>query len=710
MNDEPREAPATSGLARLIALLQYAAFGVVGLWLFASMLTVPLHAAYAGGLLGAWGVFWASLALVFVAGQFCAVRSSAFLAAQLGLSEPGAQKRRDTWARFVLFVLFLACINWFAANIRQPGHWGVVAGHDQPQYYAYLHSWVFDQDLDFENELRAIPGAWDMMAANHPDRPEYNVAPVGAPVLWLPFYLLAHGLLTGLHAADPGVSLDGIGAPYAMSAAFASILMAWLGMVMIFSTLRACFSTRAALFSVLFLGLASPLLYYVADLPWMSHAPSFFGAAFALWTWQRHRAKPTWTRAAMLGAAIGVAMLVRPSHAVLLLLPVANAVTCMATERRWRRPALDTLLSFACALVVFVPQLLTWRVRYGIEPPPGSPMNWASPALLRVLFAAHHGACAWHPALLAGFLGVPLLWKRSRSLTLTLALLLLTYVYITAAIEAWHAGGSFGMRRFVGVLPFLSFGIAAFGVWVIGQFRKRPGLAALLVLFAAFVYNHTLMIQAREAWTPFLPPVSFQQVWASNATVFHERYGNPFTYPLNLPLALKHGVRPGQLDVVTGMPSTPEIDVTDVDLLSYLGRGWHASMRHTATLPGCFLARDKDCTLLLNLWKGPEYLVDVVLAPARGLPEGQDVGITFNGKRMGSQHLPVNKRTGLSLRLPADAVRDGINVVGLTFAQQVERKRSPSTGDRPRGLPVPSQKPRTVTAEIWRIRVRYAGK
>jgi hypothetical protein len=567
--------------------------------------------------------------------------------------------------------------------------------------------------VDFENELRAIPGAWDIMTENHPERPEYNVAPIGTAVLWMPFYLAGHAAVLTLGSLGVDVTADGISSPYAMAVAFGSSCLVWLGMLMVHGMLRRHASPRAALFATLLLWLASPLLWYLTGQPWMSHAASFFAGALVLWTWwtpvpsgDPGAGAASFKSAAALGGAIGLAMLVRPSHVVLLVLPLIGAAVQLHDRRRFGPAMASLCLCLACALAVFSLQLLMWFMRYGFETPPGSPMRWASPAVVQVLFSAHHGLFAWHPALLFGFVGIPFLWRRSRKLTVALALVLAGHVYMNAAVEAWYAGGSFGMRRFVGVLPFMAPGMAAFGSWIVGLFRKRPTIPAILVLLALFTYNDILMLQIRQNWTSFLLPLSFQAVWSPTITLFHERFGNPFTYPASLWFALEHRVSPAQYDVVGGSAPNLELNVEGAAMKPYLGKGWLSSLRSVYLTRGAFIAENRNCTLLLYMRPDRAYDVHVTLAVPADLQDAQVLAYSLNGTPIGTAHLPAGERTRVSVHVPAEVPRDGVNTVGLEFSQVLSRPpREYAGGELARGLEVRTRHPLRVAATLWRLEV-----
>ncbi|MCP4643739.1 MAG: glycosyltransferase family 39 protein [bacterium] len=676
--------------------------------LFLATLTAPLYFSEAGGFLGARGVWLNSLLIVLVGIQCILVVSWRWLATQLGGRTDEVRPVRGEAVKFVLLCMFLVTLNVFVLSMQGQYHWGVVSNHDQPQYYVYLHSWVFDQDVNFENEYRAMPGIWEFMTTSHPDRPEYNVAPIGSAILWMPFYLSAHAALLLLGRVLPGVPTDGIAAPYAMACAFGSIALAWVGLILTYRVVARRASNRAALLTVLILWMASPLLWYLTEQPWMSHAPSFFIAAFVVWFWDRTRESRGWKGWAVFGVLIGLAVLVRPTHAALLVLPVSDVVAACVSRNRWQRALAGLGLCVGVTILLFVPQLLTFHARYGGFSAPGSPMRWGTPAVLEVLFSAHRGLFAWHPALLAGLLGLPLLWRRSRHMTLALAVALVVYVYLNASILAWWGGGAFGMRRFVGVLPLLAPGIAAFGSWVVNVCRKRPAIPAAVAVTCFGVYNALLMVQFRDGWSDFLKPVSFQNVWASNTTIFHSIFGNPATYPASVPFAMRHGVTPGQYDIMSGVPPTPEFEATRADLAPHLGKGWNRSINIARVLRGAFIAEEGDCTLLVHLRQGRGYLIEVVLEPPEGMDDGQLVTYGLDGRIIGSGTIPVGKRSTVNIRVPAEDAWEGVNEVNLQFGSAIRRAARDVTSNRPgRGLPIATRDRLSVAAKLWKLTVRY---
>ncbi|MCD6288116.1 MAG: hypothetical protein J7M12_03265, partial [Candidatus Hydrogenedentes bacterium] len=217
--------------------------------LFFAVLGVPIAKSIAGGFSGVNAVLKLSVLAVVLAAARYWVKSGGNVQSA-GNDKSDKDAAATPWPRFILFCVFIMCVNMYTNNMRNPYSWGLVTGNDQPQYFAYLHSWVFDHDLDFVNEYNMMPGIRDMMKVYHPGNPGYNVAPIGTPIVWMPFYLAAHVFVRILHATGTdGVVADGISSPYAAGVGFAGIFVAWLGFVMVYTTLRRRFSVLSSLFS-----------------------------------------------------------------------------------------------------------------------------------------------------------------------------------------------------------------------------------------------------------------------------------------------------------------------------------------------------------------------------------------------------------------------------------------------------------------------------
>jgi hypothetical protein len=103
----------------------------------------------------------------------------------------------------------------------------------------------------------------------------------------------------------------------------------------------------------------------------------------------------------------------------------------------------------ATALLVFVPQLATYRAlngTFGPSPLVKRKLTWWSPHFFEVLFDPAHGLYVWAPLLLVATAGLVWFARRDRRFAL-LGLGLFAQVAVNGAVESWTQAGAFGSRR-----------------------------------------------------------------------------------------------------------------------------------------------------------------------------------------------------------------------------------------------------------------------
>jgi hypothetical protein len=431
-----------------------------------------------------------------------------------------------------------------------------IRGADEIEYFSYLRSLVFDRDVEFGNEYErfyaADPQGLTGFKSTFLDRREtdtgrhINFAPLGCALLWSPFYILAHASVLAARALGAHVAADGFSLPYVAAACYASALYGLAGLLLVHDALRAHggIPEPAATLSVAGLWLGTPLLYYMTLAPAFSHAPGVFAVALLLWLTLRAAGPPAASVGAWaaIGAAGGLAALVREQDGLFLIVPAGLLVTLARNEfalaiklggpsgpprppiarnefalaikrggpsgpprppiargvilrRAWGAALARGAAMAVAAVIVFIPQLLAYRAltgRFGPSRLVARKMSWSSPHRLEVLFDPGHGLFAWSPLLLVAAAGLALLvWRRRDAAAVLLALALALQVWINGAVESWTQAGAFGSRRFVCSTPVFAWGLAALLAAVPA---RRMRLAALaLVFFAA--WNAGLMVQ-----------------------------------------------------------------------------------------------------------------------------------------------------------------------------------------------------------------------
>ena len=446
---------------------------------------------------------------------------------QVGLRKDSKTQRallsRLLQPRWVFSGLFLFSLLFFLVLLRAPRIDGQLIGSDGVSYYVYVRSLVIDHDLDFTNEytyFQLKPAAFERTSTGYIG----NKYAIGPALLWMPFFLAAHAIALVARTLGLQVAADGYSYLYQSAISVGSIVYGSLGFWIAYVCTRRMFSQTAALTAVGLLWLASNSFYYMDFEPSMSHMVALFSVALLLtiwFLWFRNIERPALVRAAALGAAGGLVLLVRLQDALFLLLPYGYLLLhCIQTRRAGSIRAaqhwfLCGLVTIACTLIVFAPQLAVWQQLYGTwavspyfeEHIPA--FDWLHPQIGGVLFSTFHGLFTWHPIYFFALCGLTVVAKQDRRLASVLAALLLLEIYIVAAWWAWWQGDSFGGRMFLSAMWVWVLGFAGCLEWLRAHRLFYPMLAiGLLLIF----WNGLSLIQYRLGFVPMSAPLTWEQI------------------------------------------------------------------------------------------------------------------------------------------------------------------------------------------------------
>ncbi|HVQ30682.1 MAG TPA: glycosyltransferase family 39 protein [Vicinamibacteria bacterium] len=344
-------------------------------------------------------------------------------------------------------------------------------------YFALLHSAAFDHDLNLWNEAEHFPGWPERAPTPTGHRPAHHA--VGVPILWSPFFLLAHIYVRlGNALGFTAYSTAGYSAPYVRSALVGTLTYAVAGAWALGWVLARRYGRTVASLSVLGAIFSSTILAYLFVQPGMPHGLVFALASFDLWAIDRASERPSPGRYALVGLFTGLLVLVRYQAAAF-----AFVALPLVAAQLWRRKVRLSSLAWAAAaaFLAFSPQLLAWKLIFGrwitigggldawaaetklpipILQNPGSWLDPRSPHLLDVLFSADHGLFTWTPAVLVGLIGLLFALRRAPFLACGGLLAFVATAWFNGCFADITAGDSFGARRFDMVVPIVALGFA----------------------------------------------------------------------------------------------------------------------------------------------------------------------------------------------------------------------------------------------------------
>ena len=572
-------------------------------------------------------------------------------------------------------------------------HWGFQrAASDGREYFVQVRSLAIDFDLDLANENArfGVRGT----AGNYP---------FGTPLLWTPFFLLAHGWLTLLNLFGGEYPTNGFFNPYQRAAGLGSLLYGFAALVLIYRLLCAHFSRRLAASAAILVTVGTFIVWYLVVDNSMSHGASMFAATLFLYTWHQRRDDSV-TRWALLGATAGLMSLVRWQNVLFVIIPALEEMgawtrrlasrgdgASSALEPAWLQRAAARYAAFgATFLLVFAPQFVAWKAIRGswFAPPAGAHgTEWTSPQIGGVLFSPDRGLFSWTPLLLLAVFGLLAFARRQPRIAALLSAALVLQVYINATV-AW-SGHGFGARRFSNCALIFAIGLAALLRWM----QRRPSVAPALLVGGLTAVNLFFMTGMFAGDVPATGTVRFREMVGAGT----RRLGNPFALPMSALTALRFDADMGFYERIGAQTfNNLRIDVGGVNDERFLLRGFSAPESAGTTTFRWSLG--PESRFVVPLKESSDYVLGFRATPfadAGGDP--QVVTIWVNDElveRVAVTRASRDYRVSIGARL----VRPGFNHFRLVYAWT----RSPATGGASRDT-------RELAVQFESISLRRAG-
>lgn len=394
-------------------------------------------------------------------------------------------------------------------------------GSDEIYYYGHLSSLLFDGDVDLMNDCYLANNTYSeirhMLNLIGPKGLVSSQFAIGSSILWLPFCAIVRLVgwcLNLVSASAPAWTDDRFSIPYLLAVSLASLAYGFLLLNIVYATCRIQYSARASLYAALGAVFASPVTLYIYDAGAMAHTPSAFSVALLFYLSLRHRAFPTRHSYILIGAALGLATLVRWQNVVFGLIPGALWLEHMRQrDARYelKRQVTSVLAGIAVFVAIVSLQLYYWYAQTGtfFTVPQGRGfMQWSAASIGSVLFSGWHGLYYWHPLLLLGSIGLLIYLVKNRGSLLPYGVIasIALMVYVNAAVTDWFGGAAFGGRRFSGCIPLFAFGLACF----YSLFRTRLTCAPAVITIVAMAGNLLLYIAFTRA---MFDEFFFHEVW-----------------------------------------------------------------------------------------------------------------------------------------------------------------------------------------------------
>ena len=400
-------------------------------------------------------------------------------------------------ATFVIaLVLILTSFNlsrWKSRDVLQ---------HDMYVYYSYLPATFIYQDLTF-NFTKELPDddkrqIWTLDA---PNGGRVQKMTMGMAMMYAPAFGLAH-----LLAEPMGYTANGYSIIYHFLIAMSALAFAIAAMLVQRKILLQYFEDKVVALTILGIGLATNYYYYTTTEGPMSHIHNFFLISVFIWQILKWLENYKWINALFAGLSLGLIILIRPINAIVVIIPLFYAVRSFAEFVLRIRDVFShyyqvILMLFMIALVVF-PQLWYWHFNTG---------QWIyysyndegfffnDPRILEGLFSFRKGWLVYAPVMSLSFLGLGVLWLRSKASKFRLAILIYISLnlYIVYSWWCWWYGGSFGSRPMIDATAIMSIPLAAF--IALAMKKKFTSIVVTVLIFGFVGLNLFQTMQYRRA-------------------------------------------------------------------------------------------------------------------------------------------------------------------------------------------------------------------
>jgi len=409
---------------------------------------------------------------------------------------------KNKYSFIALFLIAIIVVSFRFIPERYPKDKSlVVTTWDAFGYYIYLPSFFIYhdyKDLKWFPEIDkkySVSGGW-IYQANKCKNGNYLFSYTGGvAIMESPLFLFGH-----IFATNFGYKTDGFSPPYQFSIAFGAIIYFILALILLRKILLKYFNDKVTTATLLLLVLASNIIQYISVDGAMSHSFIFPLYVFILYftiKWHQH---PSILWAALIGATIGLAIISRPTEAIMVLIPIFWGIQNKesATEK-WslvRQNKLHVYFLAFSGFIVILPQLIYWKLASGsffYEMP--SRWDFLNPHF-RVLFGWETGWFIYTPV--AIFFVAGMFFIKKFPFRKSVIVFCLLSIYIVISHHDWRYGATYSCRALshiysVFALPLAAF-IDRFSVKKVKYVFLLLGIYLIIVnLFQLRQYNQTIL-------------------------------------------------------------------------------------------------------------------------------------------------------------------------------------------------------------------------
>lgn len=321
---------------------------------------------------------------------------------------------------------------------------------------------------------------------------------MGLSMVYAPFFFVADFIAMLTHA-----DRDGFSPPYQWMMMLCALFFSLLGIYYLFKILSLYFNDTIVFATVSLLVFGSNYFVMTTYDGLMPHNFVFTFFAIMLYNTIKWYQEPKIKYAIAIGFCLGISVLIRPTSAVVVIIPALWQVwsmdTLVARIKLFLKKFSHLFVIGFVAFLVLLPQLVYWKSVSGqwlFYSYPDEKIQLTKSHIINVLFSYKKGWLLYTPLMCFAIWGFVSLYKKKKEIFFPLFLFFLANAYLISCWDCWWYGGSFAQRPFVESYVFMAFPLASF-IDAVSLKRLRiivpAGFIALFLIHLNIFQTHQAM-------------------------------------------------------------------------------------------------------------------------------------------------------------------------------------------------------------------------
>jgi hypothetical protein len=370
----------------------------------------------------------------------------------------------------IIFLILLISVLWTSWHFQKGN--GMHFQNDGASYYSYLPALFIYHDLEFKNATEIVKQTGNSIPLiGASDGKAIPKMTMGVSIMILPFFLIAHGIVSLIGGEANGYSFI-----YLLLVHIAALFYFIAALFVLRKILLKYYSEKITSWSLLAITVGTNLLYYGAIDCTMSHVYEFFLFSVFLKLVIRWHESPDTKTSIFLGSVTGLITLIRPTNLLIVVIFILYGITNLQTLRERIKNLFQhwklILWIFISTIIILLPQLIYWKLVTGMffyRTYLGEYLFFDNTHILEGLFSYRKGWFLYTPIMLLMIPGLYYLIKRKVPFGKGMLVYLVLTVYVIFSWWCWWYGASFSCRAIIESYALFSIPIAEF----IFQLKKR---------------------------------------------------------------------------------------------------------------------------------------------------------------------------------------------------------------------------------------------